>query len=459
MCIDLFRPGECITLEFLLEQVWFRQQRDAADELEIDEIYDILIYNPHGNPPLDWLWALFPHDCTRRAKDGREPQVEVGSLQPGTDPSPWDWAFKGPPIWKDRSQNEIERTFAVDPPLVRDASTKSVVGVLLAPDVKMPSELDRELQDALADLKKTVVLLDLTSCPLAAGKRGWLQLRVRPASVDEPAAKSQRFPFMPEPFQFSRRLSVMCPVLLRDKIDVLLSHEIWNTKNPQAAQKYRRLSNVLFSQGIYRSGTCVRIEDHRISIITCGDIDIHEATCSKGATFYGVIPQRVMPAIEADDQRSTPTTALHWACGAHRNREFDLVHNAQRVVDRLSYIGREDSIEEIVRDLKPSGKHEAFSGLVGRMRDTGILKPHSQPGFVVLEADQKTREQGFAALRKMYAGSHGTNDAQLPFLKDFPDLHPFRIDFRLSWIAVSKKLQKWLDSFNKALGLRQNESG
>ena len=46
MCIDIFRFGQRLDIELLVEQIWFSVNKDSPGELDITEIYDVLIKNP-----------------------------------------------------------------------------------------------------------------------------------------------------------------------------------------------------------------------------------------------------------------------------------------------------------------------------------------------------------------------------------------------------------------------------
>jgi len=148
-----------------------------------------------------------------------------------------------------------------------------------------------------------------------------------------------------------------------------------------------------------------------------------------------------------------------WGAGAIHNEDADLVHNAERVISRLSFIDRKEKRREIQRDLAPSGKHEAFALLIGKMLDAGLVScdnPTSEDPQIALASREKGAiATGLLRLRQLYARYSEGKPEEQQLLAEFSDLHPFRIDYRVSWIGISPALRTWIEIFKKALRSQQ----
>ena len=149
-------------------------------------------------------------------------------------------------------------------------------------------------------------------------------------------------------------------------------------------------------------------------------------TYTDGIKFIGRIP-----SLEEQGH-----TAFLWGGGSDRNREYDLLHNAKRVVDMIRFNGAK-KLEELALALSPSGKHEAFSVLLNKMVLAGLLVPKEKDGPLRLPdnlaADQETNDPRMTTLRKSYAAC--SQERAYSLLAEFTDLHPFKIDCQLKWLA------------------------
>ena len=140
MCIDVFRFGQRLDIELLVEQIWFSVNKDNPGELDITEVYDVLIKNPKGSPECKEVWALFPHSCF---KNGSFQITALPVLPPpgaaANDPyEQYNWPFGGYPRIEtkhDDLTNEdrqfVVRNVADDSPEIHNSGKKELAGIAL----------------------------------------------------------------------------------------------------------------------------------------------------------------------------------------------------------------------------------------------------------------------------------------------------------------------------------------
>ena len=132
-----------------------------------------------------------------------------------------------------------------------------------------------------------------------------------------------------------------------------------------------------------------------------------------------------------------------WGGGSDRNRNNDLVHNAQRVINKLKASGTNSWAKaDLIRDLAPSGKNEAFCWLIQKMIEVRLLCEHEELLQIQHDALDCDMEDRLCALRAVYAtGETGQGDAGL--LDEFRELHPFNITFTVRWDNLDPKIAEW----------------
>ncbi len=434
MCIDLYAPGQCIDIPFLYEHIYLsvgEGARPPEEQLHVTEVYDVLLHNPPGNEPLTELFVLFPHDCTEKTRDGTDAlRIEAPQVAPelSTNFPKYEWPFLGPPKWVGTRRSEVERTYAADPIMGSDALEETESGVALIVKVGFPKRL-RDQTGAIETLfsrNKTFVQLKFEGgVKLEGGQKGWLRLIVKPREWDAPKVRLRQTG--DGRVECTQWLNVCCPIIIRDRLNQLLDSAVSaGSKDSESSVTRAEVHRIVLSEGCYSEGTSTRIKDHRIAIAAQPEIDIDNPVFGRSAHFHGVQ--------QLDDRGEI---ALLWGTGSSKNSEADLVHNAQRVQDRLEAYNGSDRERELVRDLALSGKNEAFSLLVEKMRQVELLD--GQGDFVSLPNDPSGIPNALVRLRQLYASREGIDDNQLRLMQDFMDLHPFSIHFRAGWRELESR--------------------
>jgi len=425
MCFDMYVPNLVFDIPFLLEQIWIRLKKDDPTKISVTEVYDALVRNPKGNPPIEELFVLFPNNCTKVENGQRIPSVTLWVVTPDSygimneEGRDYEWAFEEPK-WLDKKQTLISRSYCVVPPDPRGPSFVEFPGKVIDGVVEFPDTLNADLQSVLSDksVLKTLVSIKLQE-PLLPGEEGWLRLKVVPFMLDQSCPR-QRIMGEADAIHFSQRLTATCPILVRDRLRAQLDRK-HPSYTSEKINRHHRLRSIIFTEGIYASGTAVRINDHRIAIIGCEEVDISEASCTEAALYYGTIPLL----------EQTSQTGLWWGCGSERNMDYDLIHNAERVLNMLKYSGSPLLTKEVARDLSPSTKHEAFCTILEEMVKAKLLQKNGNEEKIYLADDLADHEEErLAKLRQVYAVA-SIEDELLS--SNFSDLHPFRIDYCASW--------------------------
>jgi hypothetical protein len=440
MCMDVFAPGCCINIEYLLEQIWLERSAPTANhgasakqatlpkETRISEVYDLCVGNPRGNNPITELYLLFPHDYTRKEGDSRTCTVQAWPMNAQTwnAHERYEWAYTDPPERPDK-QDYVMRRYFREPPGFAFIEPYELTGrMLTAQSVAFPNALLPSDVEVLAGrkIRKTVLRLMLSGS-IAPGEKGWLRIVAYPQKVDNPDPKARRFPDTKRVFQYEQGIVIGCPHIVR----VMLGHRLEEPPEeagPDIPTQCERIRKVVLGDGVYAKGTSTRIVDHRVALIVDADIEVGAMTYTDGIKFIGRIP-----SLEEQGY-----TAFLWGGGSDRNREHDLLHNAKRVVDMIRFNGAKKA-EELALALSPSGKHEAFSVLLDNMLIAGILVPKTKGGPLCLPDDlvagEEMEDHRMTALRRQYAACSAERAYTL--LAEFTDLHPFKIDCQLKWLA------------------------
>lgn len=175
--------------------------------------------------------------------------------------------------------------------------------------------------------------------------------------------------------------------------------------------------------------TSTRISDHRVALVASNDIDIHDIHAMGNIDYYGEV------------ELIEDYTAMLYGGGSDRNSTEDLIYSAKRIVDRLAFADLGLDRKELVRELAPSGKYEVFTILLQKMVETG-LACEEEPNKISLPKDWQAKEgERLLLLRQAYAKKCDEPTMQSLY---FSDLHPFKIDFRVSWISKDKRISEML---------------
>lgn len=177
MCIDIFAPGKCIDIDFLLEQIWFASDPVEHNRLDITEVYDLLIHNPHGNEPVEDILVLSPRNFTKGRDSSREIQVQASIVgSEATRKSRYNWIFSEEAI-VDEKGLQVSRIY----PSGNSGFTTRACGKPLVPEkIDFPPSLSDRALDTLSEIGSTCVHLRFK--PLFGGETGWLRLIMKPSS-------------------------------------------------------------------------------------------------------------------------------------------------------------------------------------------------------------------------------------------------------------------------------------
>lgn len=446
MCIDIYEPGFCLNVQFLLDQVWFRASSDPEhpERLDVTEVYDVCLYNPLSNDTLSSVHLLFPHDCLLEEGGKLVPQVfpYLVSTVVAREQRPYNWHFRQPQerTLEDGSR-QVCRPFPADASKPLPDNFTYLWGKQIRGTIMIPASLPSSHVEALARTKTTLVQYDFPETALKGGEMGWIRLLVKPVKRAGSPPREKLFPLIPLPFEFEQWRSVTCPMIVRD----LLGNRLKDPKQiPATEDVCASLLDTIFAKGVESAGTVTRIEDHRVGMVSGQSIGIYEPTGAGSVDSFGRVGLAVPPEYFAS----------LWNGGSVRNRDRDLVHLMIRVVDRLAEgeIG-EDSL---VQSLAPSGKHEAFSILVKVMVEKRIIQrlDNGVLGLILEDGWRRdTRmtdlEPRFSTARKFYRSrqvmrtENPEEQRKQSLYHEFRDVHPFRIDFRVTWSGESTAFRQW----------------
>lgn len=437
MCVDLFSPGYCLDISFLLEQVWVQPSKTLGN-LEIKQVIDARIINRKGNKPLESLWMLLPHNYTSKEGNSRNICVETVPLtQKALEDEPeLNWAFDEKNTSWEEDQGYISRPFTIEPPNIRLEGdpylSSNYSGKIIVPKITFPEMLNDEHKDLLADNRvcKTLLCLKLDDQQqLKPGDAGWLRIICNPQSSDSCAPRQGIIPITQVPLWFEQRLTMSCPIMVRDRLKYSLESFLPTKEESHNLLTLCHELEQLIFKCIFSDGTSTRITDHRIALIAQGihDFDVYP---SQGAFFGGMI----------NKLEKAGYTTLKWSAGANRNRNMDIVDNARRIIDMLRYNGAK-SKSNLARDLSPSGMHEIFSTFIDKMKEAQLIKltdPNNAEGPLSTDfakQDNFADDPRMNTLRLKYHCS--SQDKSIENLLDFTDLHPFDINAKLKWLNIT----------------------
>jgi hypothetical protein len=436
MCMHVFAPAQCIDIDLLLEQVWFSEGEDGS--LSIQEAYDLRVTNPAGNSSIDHIFVLFSHNCTELAGNLRIPKIVFVDMRPPRQKAYeyLEWFYSSEAQWEDSTTRlTIQRSYVGTELELWLEGNSGKSGKPLRGKCTCP--LQGSEGNLMARLNHTLVRVDFTDVHLSAGETGWFRLVVTPRITTQWPARPIEFRLGPAMNLTRRRLIVHCPASLRKALETKLVLEQRNApENDEVTRTCgRQVEDVLFDKHMDVAGTTTRIADHRIALVAKGHrLDICEASSSRGIAYVGELSLSPTDALPED-----LIHGLWWAGGSDRNQDKDLVHNIRRVIDRLVFKRGDDIKVDVIRDLAPSGKHEAQAFLVENMILKGLL--NQGEGRISLPVglfDRNTSRLNEAEvvgrvvnLRKLYTSTASMTDRNGALYREFRDVHPFRINFRL----------------------------
>ena len=263
MCIDLFAPGYCIDVSFMLEQIWICPGEKSSD-LKFEEIFDIRIVNRKGNKPLDCIWMLLPHKYV--SNEGGGSNIQVFAMPLTTEAlnqrPEWNWAFDHKLTSWQNNQTYISRAFSIDPPDIRCKNDpdfdSNFGGKILTPEVCYPDVLSDEHKELFADdrICKTLLCLKLNKnqC-LQPGESGWMRLVCNPVCLDGLPTKKKVVSDSIPPLWFERNITMLCPIMLRDKTEKMLgSFRIEDKESKKLLKTCDEIRQIIFGN-IFKKGT------------------------------------------------------------------------------------------------------------------------------------------------------------------------------------------------------------
>jgi len=333
------------------------------------------------------------------------------------------------------SNNSITWFFFGEPPHFQGQRYGALTGKVLYCDthnVDFPPFLNTDHIETLADraIRKTLIHATLSN-PLLPGERGWLRVVANPRELDAIPAREILPKNTSFPSQYEQRSAVSSSLIVRDALLTKMEEYKEVAKAPKVVADCETIRDLVYHQGISKKGTTIRIADHRLAMIAEDGIEICNLIPTGHITFLCRVPHL---------ERRDGCTALLWGGGSSRNHEYDILYNAQRIIDMIYHTPPKSSFDIAVA-LAPSGKHEAFSKLIEMMKKAGILVPTIEETLNLNEAvrESKDKHEDFTCspfatrLRNMY--SLPSMEEQLSLLSEFSDLHPFQIEFTLKWFA------------------------
>ena len=456
MCIDVFSPGSCLDVLYLHEQIWFDVKEEPCDELDITEVYDLLIENHAHNEVLNDVWALFPHDCTHLESLWRYDLKEYAQLE-----DQWDILSKGgriiavdPVVVSDIMPDKYDKynwPFGAKPKATDDGCVawrpfeevtfQSLHGRSDEYHKGMPLRARVTFIDAMKEdvsylrmlshkeVRKTLVQISFLD-GLPAGKKGWLRLIVRPVRIPFPKARAEEVSWLPLPLAFEQALSVSCPLVVRSQLQLQLRKLYLHNGAHLIRNKYEELLDLVCSRGFQCEGTSTMIADHRITLVVPRNrADIREISSTPGMDFYGVCEL---------EQETELFTASMWGGGSNRNATDDLEHVVRGIMTRISDSEPKSMNHgKLMHEMVAPGWYEAFRFLIRQMIDVGLLEEHVELLSVRQDEFDEDGQRRICNLRSTYS----TGEFE-PGVPTFRVLHPFLVSFRARWMNKDREVER-----------------
>lgn len=404
MCIDLFAIDRAITVRFLHEQIYFEPSHNS---LKAYVIVDAFVQN-ESPKAIDAFRIQLAHYADLAdvnpltESDFRKSYSWIGNYPAGTGSKAERVGFE---------TKLPESTASVPIP----AEYKVLNG-----EIQRVAKTDEQLS-AMKDLDCVAFNLVLKD-RLVGGDSGWIRLKISTESwpPQESIVPRQGLAFVPGSYDFISRVTFLSPGHLRDRIEHCLTRRA-------------DLQGLLVDAGWRKQGgeygTLTRIQDHRVSFIFPADVDTDEVTNTPKNAFLSFGPTQM----ESDPGKCL----LHFATGSAFNETNDLVSMAKRICKYMEYLQDDGGANQAAKDHLVSRfggeHHEAVGTLIEMMLRVGIIDYHSKDrSAVVLNAERK--DDGLLKLRQAYTFPTSPN----PYLEPIRELHPFRIQLKLSWRAFNE---------------------
>lgn len=413
MCVDLFSPGNAITIEFLHERVYIATQHNRLSAtLEVDAF--IRNDNPNGER-IDSLRLQFPHFIDSKSPGG----IEIGSIVPFMQSHHEPGRQRE---WFGTFQQINDDLIRYEPDYL---DTKTFDARILEATIAQVGEssLFEQLDATVLDLR---LQRHISDTPL-----GWLHLTLRPklwpgnSITPLPALE-----FLRDPHEFLARISIVSPGLLRHDLE------------RRAHQTSPGLIGQVVDNGWRKPNTLTRVLDHRITLVIDSAVQIMQLTTT--TKDRPVVTPEPFPIEET--QATTPMFGQTFLTGSRHNQQFDVVRMANRICNYIATRPVENasthpvpiSVDELMTRFGGSYQ-EAVGTFVKELHQVGILINTPASPKLLIPSDGRQRRQGFIDLRRKYTFFDGVIPKDKHLYEEFKDLHPFHISFTARWTAFTER--------------------
>jgi hypothetical protein len=260
-----------------MEQLWYESQYNS---IAIDEVYDLILRNDDDSP-ITGLWILYPHDLSQTI-NAMLPRAQILIIQPDY-PSQYSWYLVDEPLWVDEPQQKVRISIPSESyELGSRAQSEHVDCVRLMGRLSWPANIagDGNRLQVLQRVKKALFRVEF-EVPLKPQQEGILRLRITPLlpQLDSAGVRAFPNPTGDPAHRFAWELRIDSPELVRAKtkfaFDVLEKQ-----RTDEAAFSHLEHVRATFREIIRHQcdGCSVRIESHRIAVVTDSSTEVNEVT-------------------------------------------------------------------------------------------------------------------------------------------------------------------------------------
>lgn len=359
MCLILHGDGH-VTVKLLYEQIW---PRVSGSELEFLECYDIILRS-HAENPLDRLYVLSPHQPTAGS---------VFQLTHDDKLSHCDWVFEK----KNFRGTENHRVGFVgrmgeDPPEYNVTR--------LRPEMREPSwwlphqESDPGVISAFLGTGMTMAevrfgdgrVIERFDPRRESETTYWLRLAFEPKIVhltDSPipfgaSGASPLFRVQP--------CAALCPHQVLEQLSWQLEHLATQRGFREAAPKARE---AIFGGVFRKPGTSMRVEEHRISLVTDHRFLVMNTTVEGDCFLLGPELSRATPLPDGCLVRSCYSGAAYYP----QSDPLGLAGEVIRYLGETAYYEADAKTKETVSSALSSTSHGNISHIIEALATLGLL--------------------------------------------------------------------------------------
>ena len=402
--------------------------------MDLEDVYDVIVRNDDVRP-IHELWILCPNDVVRLEK-ALDPSVEVCPVDPHQT-SRFDWYFRKRPCPHD--DFSVELALPPDPSSASEQARlltcRPLHGTATWPDFLLDKP---KIIETTSSLKVGLFRVAL-AWPLKQGEVGWLRIRMNLRSdqvegfspvVDTPN------PFGP-PYQFSANLRLDSALGVREVINSVLTEA---SKQPSQDYETIRLAHNMFARHVReRSGASVVVENHWITVVCRGGVDVVERL------HQGVVAHMGTTLVQSGSAEHTESVpALVWTAGSDANVGGDLLHTVSRIMNSIRFReSRAATRDELVGSLAAGDQVEAMERLISELQRVGLLTSvgphHSLLGWTYDEGDPDFLN-AIREIRRVYDAPEASaaGPTEIRPVRGYRNLHPFSLALRVAWQYVDQ---------------------